>query len=412
MNLAQGPSRVRGRLLELRRPGPFRRKKPQPPPPRSDPDLGPGDEHRHRGQPAGEPVHLTEVPDPIQCADEDLLQQVRDVFVRAQYRAQRQAHVFGVSIVEGRRRARMPGPQRFDQRGIVSNERQGGEQGEPILDAIEAHGIRRLLIHRREIAQIEGTKMAQRGRNAARQRALAGTVAGTCEPFLEVACTARRFDRDGPPNPRLPCTEQELPACPRFDACLLTVSLAAVLGACAGSDPGSGSGSGGSSNAGTGGGVGGSAGSGSGAGTGGHGGRRAEHAGTTGGSTAGSGVIITSGGGNGWRGGAPVACRLAAAASRARPAAARPAARVATGGAGGSGRGNERPSGHDGRGGRRRRAGTTGAAGSRRGAAARRARPAPARAEHRRSRRRPGRSRTRRSRRRRRTCRSRSGSRA
>jgi hypothetical protein len=31
--------------------------------------------------------------------------------------------VFGVSIVERRRRAGMPGPQRFDQRGIVSNER-------------------------------------------------------------------------------------------------------------------------------------------------------------------------------------------------------------------------------------------------------------------------------------------------
>jgi hypothetical protein len=35
----------------------------------------------------------------------------------------------------------MPGPQRFDQRGIVSNERQGGGQGEPILDAVEARGI-------------------------------------------------------------------------------------------------------------------------------------------------------------------------------------------------------------------------------------------------------------------------------
>jgi hypothetical protein len=129
VKLAQGPSGVGRRLLELRRPGSFRRKETQPPPPRSYPDLRPGDEYRHRRQPTGQPIDLTELPNAIQRPDENLLQQVRDVFIRAQYRSERQANVFRIPIVERRSGARMPGPQRFDQRGIVSNERQRGEQG-------------------------------------------------------------------------------------------------------------------------------------------------------------------------------------------------------------------------------------------------------------------------------------------
>src|SRR5581483_1291575 len=129
VNLAEGPPGIGRWLLELRRPGSFRRKEAQPPPPRSYPDLSPGDEHRHRGQPALQPIDLTELPHPIQRPDEDLLQQVRDVFIWAQYRTESQANVFRVPIVKRRRRARMPGPQRVDQRGIVSNERQRGKQG-------------------------------------------------------------------------------------------------------------------------------------------------------------------------------------------------------------------------------------------------------------------------------------------
>jgi hypothetical protein len=53
--------------------------------------------------------------------------------------------VLGVSIVERRRRAWMTGAQRFDQRGIISDERQRGWQWEPILSANEARGIRELV---------------------------------------------------------------------------------------------------------------------------------------------------------------------------------------------------------------------------------------------------------------------------
>jgi hypothetical protein len=128
VQLAQGPSGVGRRLLQLRRPGALRRKESEPAPPRTDPDLGPGDEHRHGRQPAGQAVDLTEVADAIERPDEDLLQEVRDVFIGAQDRSQRQADVLGVSIVEGRGRARMPGPQRCDKRGIVSDEGEWGGQ--------------------------------------------------------------------------------------------------------------------------------------------------------------------------------------------------------------------------------------------------------------------------------------------
>ena len=90
--------------------------------------LGPGDEHRHGRQPAGQAVDLAEVADPVERPDEHLLQEVRDVFIGAQDGSQRQTDVLGVSIVEGRRCARMPGPQRCDQRGIVSDEGERGGQ--------------------------------------------------------------------------------------------------------------------------------------------------------------------------------------------------------------------------------------------------------------------------------------------
>jgi hypothetical protein len=43
--------------------------------------------------------------------------------------------VLGISIVEGRGGAGMTSPQRFDQRGIISDKRERGWQGEPILSA-------------------------------------------------------------------------------------------------------------------------------------------------------------------------------------------------------------------------------------------------------------------------------------
>ena len=119
----------------------------------------------------------------------------------------------------------MPGPQRFDQRGIVSNERQGGEQGEPILDASRGPRDSRASQSCTARQCPSPPKMAHGDEGtAARAAGAGGNCGGTCEPFFEVACTARRFVGTVPPTHEVPMHRVRAPGLPLVDACLLTVS--------------------------------------------------------------------------------------------------------------------------------------------------------------------------------------------
>ena len=63
----------------------------------------------------------------IERANEDLLQKVGDVLVRSQRRAQSAIYVGGMLIVEDGGRAGVAGAQCLNQRGLVTDERQGRE---------------------------------------------------------------------------------------------------------------------------------------------------------------------------------------------------------------------------------------------------------------------------------------------
>ena len=65
--------------------------------------------------------------DPVERANEYLLQKIGDLTVRAQRRAQRSEYVRRVPIVEQRDRARVARLERFDQSGFVADELERGD---------------------------------------------------------------------------------------------------------------------------------------------------------------------------------------------------------------------------------------------------------------------------------------------
>ena len=192
----------------------------------------------------------------------------------------------------------MSSAQRFDERGVISNERQRRDQGEPRKCRTCSGGQCPPAAKIGSDSTVHEFGAAQRSR-ADSLRTGMWVAFGACEPFLGLECTVRRSDRDPVPNRRLPCTEQSLLAL-HLHGLLFATLLVVALGACAGqTEPGGSPGTGGNSSGAAGSTGPGSAGNGSAAGSG-TGGTTAGTSGTTGGSVAGGGGITTgSGGGNG-----------------------------------------------------------------------------------------------------------------